>query len=274
MTPDRQHALTELRSAIDRLPRGTREAMLAGVRSNTVITGAYSDRNRGVCPMLAAHRCGGRTDFLSFADAWDQFTGVYGRSICRSATGYEVRTLVNQLSESLGLVTSTSDLSLAIAEHQAMAARRAVGGLRAAPRAASAPAPVEIAPDLSAAIADHQSMVRERYAELAPAVAEAKAPRERVKAEPSLFAAAIAEHQAAVEARQAEHRDRPREEELDLAAAIADHQATARSRREREAAQVGVLWMDGDDFQVSPAPQPEPEHEPRRTDRRRELVLA
>ncbi len=37
-------------------------------RSNErIIVGAYVDRDGGVCPMLAAHRQGGRTDFLTFA---------------------------------------------------------------------------------------------------------------------------------------------------------------------------------------------------------------
>ena len=60
----------------DRLHAGaTREAMLAGVRaSSAIIVGAYVDGEGGVCPMLAAHRRGGRTDFLSFARAWDRFT--------------------------------------------------------------------------------------------------------------------------------------------------------------------------------------------------------
>ena len=51
----------------------TREAMLTGIRSHEIIVGAYSDRAGGVCPMLAAHRCGGRTSFISFARAWDRF---------------------------------------------------------------------------------------------------------------------------------------------------------------------------------------------------------
>lgn len=277
MSPDRRRDLEQLRSAIDRLPRSTREAMLAGVRSNTVITGAYTDANRGVCPMLAAHRCGGRTDFLSFADAWDRFTGVLGRNICRPATGYEVATLVAQLSESLGLATTTSDLSAAIADHTALAGRRVAGGLGVARPAVSVPASVEAAADLRATIADHQSIVRERRAAgrgaSASVAGTSAAPRRRrrVKAEPSEFAAVIAEHMAAIEARQAEEsRSRTREEPVDLAAAIADHQATARARREREAAQVGVLWMDGNDFVVAPAHQPAP----KRSGGRRKPVLA
>ena len=48
--------------------------MLEGINANDIIVGAYVDRKGGVCPMLAAHRCGGRTDFLAFAHAWDRFT--------------------------------------------------------------------------------------------------------------------------------------------------------------------------------------------------------
>ena len=65
--------IQSLRQAIDCLPLYTRVAMLEGVRSNDIIVGAYVDRRGGVCPMLAAHRCGGRTDFLTFARSWDRF---------------------------------------------------------------------------------------------------------------------------------------------------------------------------------------------------------
>ena len=69
-------SIEELRLTIDCLPRATRIAMLQGVAENEIIVGAYSDREGGVCPMLAAHRCGGRTSFISFARAWDRFTRV------------------------------------------------------------------------------------------------------------------------------------------------------------------------------------------------------
>src|SRR2546423_15165009 len=72
----RRSAREELRLAVDCLPRRTRVAMLEGVRANDIIVGAYTDRKGGVCPMLAAHRCGGRTDFLAFAHAWDRFTAA------------------------------------------------------------------------------------------------------------------------------------------------------------------------------------------------------
>ena len=43
--------------------------MLTGVEANRIIVGAYTDRKGGVCPMLAAHRNGGRTSLASFAHA-------------------------------------------------------------------------------------------------------------------------------------------------------------------------------------------------------------
>jgi hypothetical protein len=32
--------------------------MLEGIEANRIIVGAYSDRQGGICPMLAAHRNG------------------------------------------------------------------------------------------------------------------------------------------------------------------------------------------------------------------------
>jgi hypothetical protein len=83
---------------VDCLPHETRIAMLDGLQRFQIIAGAYSDRGGGVCPMLAAHRCGGRTDFRSFARAWDTFTGARRG---RRATERELRTLTAQLEASL-----------------------------------------------------------------------------------------------------------------------------------------------------------------------------
>jgi hypothetical protein len=89
-----------LRTVVDCLPYETRVAMLEGMRRyDRIIVGAYTDRTGGVCPMLAAHRCGGRTDFRSFARAWDRFTGAGRRA--RRATEREVRTLTTQLEASV-----------------------------------------------------------------------------------------------------------------------------------------------------------------------------
>src|SRR5919108_766928 len=94
----RTSPIQDLRRTIDCLPLRTRVAMLEGVRSNEIIVGAYTDRAGGVCPMLAAHRCGGRTSFVSFARAWDRFAG--GRR-ARRATPRELRILEGQLQASL-----------------------------------------------------------------------------------------------------------------------------------------------------------------------------
>jgi hypothetical protein len=87
-----------LRLAIDCLPHDTRVAMLDGIRSSAIIVGAYTDRLGGVCPMLAAHRRGGRTSFAGFARAWDRYTDARR---ARRATGRELRTLESMLEASL-----------------------------------------------------------------------------------------------------------------------------------------------------------------------------
>jgi hypothetical protein len=117
-----------LRVAIDCLPVRTREAMLAGVRANDrIIAGAYVDGEGGVCPMLAAHRCGGRTDLLSFAKSWDRFTRT--KSGSRAATEREVRMLTAQLEDSL-MSSSGLDLDVAISEHRELMSRHARGRRR------------------------------------------------------------------------------------------------------------------------------------------------
>jgi hypothetical protein len=98
----RSRPARDLRTAIDCLPLKTRKAMLGGVESNRIIVGAYTDRSGGVCPMLAAHRNGGRTSFASFARAWDRYTGVRGRRP-RPATDRELTTLKTMLEASIAL---------------------------------------------------------------------------------------------------------------------------------------------------------------------------
>jgi len=122
-------SIEELRLTIDCLPRATRIAMLQGVEENEIIVGAYSDRAGGVCPMLAAHRCGGRTSFVSFARAWDRFTRVRH---ARRATVREVTVLKAHLEASLMADDRTADLDIAVRDHQALArgrrAREAAAG--------------------------------------------------------------------------------------------------------------------------------------------------
>jgi len=75
--------------------------MLDGIEANRIIVGAYTDRTGGVCPMLAAHRSGGRTSLASFARAWDRYTGARGRP--RPATERELGTLRAMLQASIVL---------------------------------------------------------------------------------------------------------------------------------------------------------------------------
>lgn len=183
MTTSREQAVAELRRSIDVLPERTRKAMLVGLGNNTVITGAFGGGD-GACPMMAAHREGGRTSVCSFPQAWDKFCGVAGRQIVRPATEYEVVILRREIEASLETVAATTA---------------------------------------------------------------------------TFFADAIAEHKAAVEAREREEvlaaQETPAEatrrrrlritggERIDLTEAIEEHRSTARSRRSREAESTGLNWL-------------------------------
>jgi hypothetical protein len=79
------------------LPIETKQAMLVALDYETIVTGAYT-HDGGVCPMLGAHRRGGRTDRESFAHAWDRYTGAKKGRI---ATERELRTLRCMLEASL-----------------------------------------------------------------------------------------------------------------------------------------------------------------------------
>jgi hypothetical protein len=96
----RRNNARRLRNSISAMPNATKQAMLRGVRSNRVIVGAYVDKRGGVCPMLAAHRNGGRTNFGTFARAWDAFTRANPRKP-RRASRLEVRILENYLETAL-----------------------------------------------------------------------------------------------------------------------------------------------------------------------------
>jgi hypothetical protein len=111
----KRYAIEDLRRAIDCLPVETRAAMLEGVRSNDIIVGAYTSRDGGVCPMLAAHRNGGRTSLISFAHTWDRFTRA---KRARRATEREVRILTANLEASL-LSEGLPELEEVVAAHRA-----------------------------------------------------------------------------------------------------------------------------------------------------------
>lgn len=94
-----RNACLRLRAAVDAMPPHAREAMLRGIADNTIIVGAYTDPvSGGICPMLAAHRNGGRINLASFARSWDRYTDA---DHARPATERELRTLVALLESSL-----------------------------------------------------------------------------------------------------------------------------------------------------------------------------
>jgi len=125
MRTRRAATITDLRRAVDCLPRATRIAMLEGIRSNAIIVGAYTGPD-GICPMLAAHRAGARTDFISFAKTWDRFALSGSRERrARRASQRELLVLTTQLEASLlDDEAPVSDLAAAIAEHEALVASR------------------------------------------------------------------------------------------------------------------------------------------------------
>src|SRR3954453_2208768 len=109
----RRNQAQRLRTAVELLPLHTREAMLRGIDSSEIIVGAYTDRDGGVCPMLAAHRNGGRTSFASFARAWDEFTQA--RRL-RRASRREIRVLRSYIEMSLLADDMPGDSLVAIAD--------------------------------------------------------------------------------------------------------------------------------------------------------------
>jgi hypothetical protein len=98
--------------------------MLEGIDSNQIIVGAYTDDKGGVCPMLAAHRHGGRTSLASFARAWDAYT--IGPEGSRPATKREVRTLRAMLEASLWTDGPSQDLASVVEDHRSAQVERAL----------------------------------------------------------------------------------------------------------------------------------------------------
>jgi hypothetical protein len=133
-----RHPAQRLRTAVDAMPRRTRVAMLRGIDENEIIAGGYADKRLGgICPMLAAHRNGGRTSLASFARAWDRFTGARRP---RLATSRELRALRSHIEMSL-LREQQGDAPLASLarrierERAARRPRRTIGTERSTRRA-------------------------------------------------------------------------------------------------------------------------------------------
>jgi hypothetical protein len=136
-----RNAAQRLRSAVDALPIRTKEAMLRGIDSNRIIVGAYVDpESGGICPMLAAHRNGGRTSLASFARAWDAYTDARRP---RRATRREVRTLRSLIESSLAREHLPAEGSIAELAAQIRAERARLAGCD---RPSGTPQPSEEAP--------------------------------------------------------------------------------------------------------------------------------
>lgn len=154
----RRRYAESLRAAIDCMPPATKRAMLEGIGANPIIVGAYTDNRGGVCPMLAAHRNGGRTAYAAFAHAWDRYTGA--RSRARAATERELRTLEVMLRTSLAEDEGLGDgaLSEAIAEHRTAKRRREAREVALRPE--SVPEPPELQIPAAAAAREAPAPVR------------------------------------------------------------------------------------------------------------------
>ncbi|HEY2439951.1 MAG TPA: hypothetical protein VGI07_06970, partial [Solirubrobacteraceae bacterium] len=117
--------------------------MLEGIDANEIIVGAYTSPE-GICPMLAAHRAGGRTSLIAFAQAWDRlaFRGVRrARARARRATERELLILRSHLEASLlSDETPAGELAAAREEHEELVARRAAAAAQARPTAGAAEA--------------------------------------------------------------------------------------------------------------------------------------
>jgi hypothetical protein len=119
--------IQELREAVQCLPRVTRIAMLEALDTGPIIAGAYTSGD-GICPMLAAHRAGGRCSAAFFADAWDRFAFRDGRgrhTTARRVNERELRILRVHLEASL-LDEEPVDATLAgaLREHRELVMRR------------------------------------------------------------------------------------------------------------------------------------------------------
>ena len=124
MRTRRRATIEDLRVAIHALPRTTRIAMLQGMAANEIIAGAYTN-GEGICPMLAAHRHGGRTNLISFARAWDRFAFSGSRATKpRPATARELLVLRSHLETSLlDEDAPLADLASAIEAHRELVSR-------------------------------------------------------------------------------------------------------------------------------------------------------
>ena len=133
MSPAVASPAEDLARAIEELSLATREAMLEAVRcpATQLIAGSYVAPGGGVCPLLAAHRRGGRshdpsTTTSAFADVWDRCTST-GTGEARLIDASERQMLESLLVASL----ARERLRREAAERREREARAAIVGVRA-----------------------------------------------------------------------------------------------------------------------------------------------
>ncbi len=137
----RRAGASELRAEIDRLPLATRQAMLEGIQTNSIIVGADGDPRGGVCPIYAISSPPSRRVGRPFAQAWDAYAGA---RMPRPASERELHILRSMLETSIEMENApTAAFDAAIAEHKAAQARsQAASSARRARRpTAEKPAP-------------------------------------------------------------------------------------------------------------------------------------
>ena len=119
MRTRRAATITDLRRAVDCLPRATADRDARGDPLQRRSSSAPTPAPTGSARCWPPTGRGGRTDFISFAKAWDRFalSGSRRRS-ARRATRRELLVLTTQLEASLlDDEAPVSDLAAAIAEH-------------------------------------------------------------------------------------------------------------------------------------------------------------
>lgn len=113
----RRQRAQDLRAEVDRLPLGTRQAMLRGVETHPIIVGADGNIRGGMCPMMAASTGSPKQIGKPFARAWDSYAGV---RFSRPASRRELLTLKTMLEASIEVESgSPVDLTAAIGSFEA-----------------------------------------------------------------------------------------------------------------------------------------------------------
>jgi hypothetical protein len=155
-------------------------AMLEGMSANEIIVGAYTS-DQGICPMLAAHRNGGRTNLISFAKAWDRFAFAGSRvTKPRPATARELLVLRTHLEASLLEDDApTADLAAAIEAHRRLSSQSLSARPSPAPEPRSRPGDADRSRELASRPGWSWTRLFRRYDDYRWALDQVQAERQR-----------------------------------------------------------------------------------------------